>query len=513
MREWWAAGCPEGLSVRAWAVALPAWLLTWAALATVIEDASVILWILIGLSGFLSTGIAMLIGKALARPVRNTRRVATIVGIWIASGAIGLALALLLGVITELLPQRSSMLALLAAACFTCIWFPVGGRFASSVKADVRARSALLGQLARERALAIESARLVEADRRRLVQQTEEVVSEQLAKATGLSADPVAAVAALQAVVDEVVRPLSRELERDEVQEQALVEAVHTMGQVGAQGLPSFIHELRHPGALMLLSTLARIFVSLLIVVGLDEWRPVPTATWILFGAIAVYTIVASSLTVLAAARTAASERNLRFAVEAAEWASSRLRQLAWSERERLSRSIHGEAQAQIVAAALQIQLGQTDDIDGKVRALDRSIHALLSVEEPATDWRATMERILKVWDYSIEVRSRIDDDAAGQLDCDPVAARAVVSVLRESLTNAVRHGQARTIDIIVQRERLDLLRMDIVDDGSQVSAPGEPGIGTRTLDAACHEWCLNNSATGHRLTAWIPTSGGVTHG
>lgn len=513
MGTWWAAGCPEGLSVRAWAVALPAWLLTWAALASVVPGSDIVLWILVGLSGFLLTGIAMLVGAISVNCVRGPHRTVGTVVVWVVAGVLGLVMSMLVGAVTELRPDRSSALSFLAAACFTCVWFPVGGRFASSVKADLKARSQLLGQLARERALALESAQLVEADRRRLVNQTEQVVVEQLSKATALSADPVAAAAALRAVVDEVVRPLSHELGRDDVQEQALVESVHTMGQVAARPLTAFLGELRRPGTTMALSTIGRIVVSVAVVIGLNGWGPVPASTLIVLAVLAGYTLVASALVVLATARSDESERELLLAVEAAEWASSRLRQLAWSERERLGRSIHGDAQAQIVATALQIQLGQHHDIDGQVKALEHSIHDLLETDERTRDWRATLKRILKVWDYSVTVSVRIDDAAASRLDADPIAAHALVSVVREAVTNAVRHGQARSIDIVVELERDDLVHLDVIDDGTDQHEPRPPGIGSRTMTAACHEWHLNNTTSGHCLLAWIPTSGGVAHG
>lgn len=512
VETWWRSGCPGGLTARAWFMALPPWLLTWAALALTVVNASVLMWVLIGLSGYIVVGLVMLLGDRLVRGLPPRWRTMATVVVWMASGATGFATAMLLGHVTALAPEGSPLAGIVASSIFGAAWFPVGGRFADAVETDAQSRAVLLRQLARERALALQSAQLVDADRRRLVQQTEDVVSEQLRKATALSADPDAAAAALQTVVDEVVRPLSRELERGDVQEQALVEAVHTMGAVSPRSLVEFRTALGRPGVGVVATTLFRIAMSVSIVIGFDEWRPLGAQTWAILGVLACYTVLASALFLLAFTRAQASAEDLSRAVESAEWAASRLRQLAWSERERLGRSIHGDAQARIVATALQIQLGHHDDIHQRVQALEQDIHSLLVAGEDSADWRAVWDRILRVWEYSIEVHALIAPEAVSRLDDDAVAAHAVVSVMREAVTNSVRHGQARNIDIEVALDHDDMLRMVIADDGMTSDANGAPGLGSRTLDAACHEWHLGANAIGHTLVARIPTRGGVVH-
>lgn len=512
VETWWRDGCPGGLTPRAWFMALPAWLLTWVALALAFPSASFLVWALNGLSGFIVAGLVMLLGDQAIRVLApRLKTVATIV-VWVTAGAFGFTTTMVLGDVMALAPKGSPIAGVLVSAAFAVAWFPVGGRFAHAVQTDARSRAVLLRQLARERALALESAQLVEADRRRLVQQTEEVVSEQLRKATVLSADPMAAAVALQTVVDEVVRPLSRELERGDVQEQALVEAVQTMGAVSPRALGEFRSALARPGLGVVATTLLRVAISVSIVFGLNDWRPLGPATLAVLGVIAGYTVVASALFLLAFARAQASAEDLSRAVENAEWAASRLRQLAWSERERLGRSIHGDAQARIVATALQIQLGHHDDIDQRVQELEQDIRALLGAGEDATDWRVVWERILRVWEYSIEVHALIAPEAAARLDDDAVAAHAVVSVMREAVTNSVRHGHARNIDIEVALDHGDMLRMVIADDGTTADKTGAPGLGSRTLDSVCLEWHLSMNAIGHTLIARIPTRGGVVH-
>lgn len=512
LHAWWRKGCPEGLSVRAWLMALPAWLLTWLALALTTPGAAIVAWVLMGLSGFIVAGMVLLVAAPIVHALGDRMRAWVTVLVWALAGAAGIVASLALGLLAGLAPGATGLGPVAAAVVFAVAWFPVGGRFACAVRTDARTREALLRQLARERALALESARLVDADRRRLVQQTEAVVSDQLRKATALTADPEAAAGALQAVVDEVVRPLSRELERGEVHESALVEAVHSIGAVSPRPLSDFASQLRRPSTPVVLTTLFRIALAFVAVMAVTNWQWPTTGAVLALLLLAVYAVISSGLLVLAIARADASARELSLAVDGAEWAASRLRQLAWSERERLGRVIHGEAQARIVATALQIQLGESNDVEDRVASLETDIHRALVAEEDEADWRRVWHRVLRVWEYSVDVHQQLDPVAEQRLDDDAVAAHAVVSVMREGVTNAVRHGGARRLDLELSLADDDVLRLVIADDGTGGRPDGPPGMGSRTMDAACLEWNLSTHSIGHTLIARIPTSRGAVH-
>ena len=503
MRGWWGKGCPQALSVRAWVVALPAWLLMTGAAALSRSDGAVIQRLGFALCGFLVAGLVLLVLEpATRRSSQVVRRVVTLLA-WVLAGLFAIGTTALLVRLAGLEASAWRPGTLLIGAALAIAWFPLGGRLASEIAVDAKSGALLLRQLARERALALESARLVDADRLRVIHQTQAVVGDQLRKAVDLSSDPPAAAAALQAVVDEVVRPLSRELERGEVEEQALVEAVHTMGQVSARPMRDFLPELARPGRGTVAMTVLRVAMAVGIVLVATSTQPV-LASWITVTVLGAYAIVMGAALTLAEARTRASEVDLTAAVEAAEWASSRLRQLAWAERERLGKAIHGDAQARIVATALQIQLGKHDDIAERVQVLENDIRNLLAEHEFDQDWRSVWERIVKVWEYSVEVDASVDTQVCPSLDADPVAAYAVVSVLREAVTNAVRHAKATHLDLDLSVDQADVLRFVIADNGTG-SGAGEPGLGSRTLDAVCLDWHLATHAVGHTLVARIP--------
>ncbi len=511
--DWWRAGCPAGLSWRAGALALPAWLLSAAAITGTTTRESFVAWLLLSLAGSLTAGILLLLLAPIAKRLVGLPGAAAVVLVWALAGIAGLVLQLWLASITEIDHPEMTPSVLVTAVAFMWAWLPIGGRISSAIRLDRSTRAVLLRQLARERALALESARLVESDRNRVLEQTARVVSEQLLKATELSSDPDAAAAALQDVVDEVLRPLSHELARGEVHEQTLVETVHTMGAASPRPLSDFLPVLRNPSIGLLGITIVRPIIVLAIIVSATGQMIPLGNSWLWLALLAVYSCAISASYLLAEARTTSSLRELSLAVDAAEWAAARLRQLAWSERERLGQSIHGEAQARIVATALSIQLGRSEEVEEQLAMLSDDIHELLVTSHYETDWRAVWSRILQVWEYSIEIHQDIDESTARRLDADSVAAHAVVSVLREGATNAVRHGKARCLDIQLSTDVRDRIHLAMVDDGTQGANPGTPGMGSHTMDAVCMDWMLITTPTGHRLDARIPTIQEGDHG
>ena len=183
------------------------------------------------------------------------------------------------------------------------------------------------------------------------------------------------------------------------------------------------------------------------------------------------------------------SETLLAEAARAAEWASARLRERAWSEQRQLGRLLHGEVQARIVSLALQLQLNPPDDVAGAIAALEADLRITLTRQE-AVPWRRRLERLRAVWEDSIGLEVIIDARAEAMLAHDAVAAFATAEVIGEGITNAVRHGGADHVRITVTGSP-SVLALEVVDDGRQDMERGHAGMGGRMLDQACIDWTL----------------------
>lgn len=109
----------------------------------------------------------------------------------------------------------------------------------------------------------------------------------------------------------------------------------------------------------------------------------------------------------------------------------------------------------------------------------------------------------------AIECRIDFDREAVAGLPADPEAALAWV--VREGVTNVVRHSAARTCAIGVSREA-ELIRVEVRDDGrgGASSAEGNGLRGLRDRLAAMGGWCEARGRPdgGFVLTASVPAAG-----
>lgn len=225
-----------------------------------------------------------------------------------------------------------------------------------------------------------------------------------------------------------------------------------------------------------------------------------------------------SSLLVLTATAGAAAERvvrasraeaesRLREVTEQARWSSARLRQSTWVQQQQLARLLHGEAQARIVSLALQLQLNPPADVGGAIATLSADINRRLG-QDHLGDWQEALAQTKILWARAIDLDITVDASAQAALIADPTAARATAEVMRESITNAVRHGAARHVLVRIQVEG-SMIIFEADDDGAGIHEPMAAGMGHAMMDAVCLEWALIDGPSG-RLRAALPVVRGV---
>ena len=165
------------------------------------------------------------------------------------------------------------------------------------------------------------------------------------------------------------------------------------------------------------------------------------------------------------------------------------------SERTRIARDIHDNVGHLLTRAIMQIQAGRvvaqskgdqsTEQILGDVgKTLDeamttirRSVHDL---EDEGTDFASQME------DASSEASmGRLKVDLNNGIETAPApVCRCLATIVREALTNTVRHSSARSAQVIL-RDLPAFWQMVVQDDGGiQQSQPDSRGMGLADMEA-----------------------------
>lgn len=204
---------------------------------------------------------------------------------------------------------------------------------------------------------------------------------------------------------------------------------------------------------------------------------------------------------------------------------ASDMRRARLNERTRIAREIHDNvghtltraimmAQAdQVVAttlgdaghAAQFARIGAT--LDEAMTMIRRSVHDL---KDEGTDFQGMMEDAAAVSEGSA-LRVRLVD---GIRQAPSALAHCFAAIIREALTNTVRHGAAReaTVRLI---DLPGLWQLVVQDDGGQPERPASPGGGIGLADIEERARALGGTATcgpyaqGWRVFVSVPKTGG----
>ncbi len=165
------------------------------------------------------------------------------------------------------------------------------------------------------------------------------------------------------------------------------------------------------------------------------------------------------------------------------------------SERTRIARDIHDNVGHLLTRAIMQVQAGRVvaqskgdqsteqilDDVgktlDAAMTTIRRSVHDL---EDEGTDFASQME------DASSEASmGRLKVDLNNGIETAPApVCRCLATIVREALTNTVRHSSARSAQVIL-RDLPAFWQMVVQDDGgSQQSQPDSRGMGLADMEA-----------------------------
>ena len=166
-------------------------------------------------------------------------------------------------------------------------------------------------------------------------------------------------------------------------------------------------------------------------------------------------------------------------------WRVKRLQMIQWSQQRGTARALHGPVQSAIAAAAQRLR--STDELDaGELRS--QLVALLESGAEPGdSSWSSGISRTMATWDGLCSVEVRASESATAGLQSDHVCAEIAVEIVAEAVSNAVRHGSARNVEVTVGEtpHRVELL---ITDDGSG-EAGFHVGLGTRLLEDCALAW------------------------
>ena len=175
---------------------------------------------------------------------------------------------------------------------------------------------------------------------------------------------------------------------------------------------------------------------------------------------------------------------------------NSQLRQEVWLNRRRIASILHGSVQAALYASAIKLAKVESPtrvEIESVQQDIAAAISKLESGEAGET-FVDVLQQIQDVWEGAVEVElPEITPQILQQLESNQVASACAAEVVREAVSNAVKHGKAEHVVIALEQTNPHLLGITVTNDGQPLPAEIEAGYGSTILDEVAFSWQLEN--------------------
>ncbi|WP_138315823.1 hypothetical protein [Rhodoluna limnophila] len=187
---------------------------------------------------------------------------------------------------------------------------------------------------------------------------------------------------------------------------------------------------------------------------------------------------------------------------------TAQFRQELWLNRRRVASVIHGPIQSALYASAIRLSQEQVKSA-AYIEAIEADIvGALKKLEtiEEQESFDEVLNQIKTMWDGVIELNlPPLNTDWADRVRENPVATACFTSVIRESVSNAAKHGKATKVWVEVEQTEEHILQLKIVNNGVALENTLVPGFGSSILDEVSLGWRLYNTDNGATLEIKVP--------
>lgn len=219
-------------------------------------------------------------------------------------------------------------------------------------------------------------------------------------------------------------------------------------------------------------------------------------------------------LALIASARAgqAAAADRIKGTTEELTWTLARTFAIRWQQRGDLARALHGPVQSAIYAAIEQLGRGGGPGAFDQAKAgLEASLVQALNPGSPAGDVEEALNEAAAVWRGIARVWVSITHGAGQALDGDEVCRGLVVDTSIEAISNAIRHGGARTVRVTVTQRDERLLQVDFEDDGGGFDGSEATGLGMELLRSCSVDVSHGAEGGWNRIRALLPIGTGTT--
>lgn len=184
--------------------------------------------------------------------------------------------------------------------------------------------------------------------------------------------------------------------------------------------------------------------------------------------------------------------------------------QRIWVERRKWALRIHGTVQASLTAALARLGKSGTlssEELKLVKQHISQARKGLVETEN-TFNLKNSLKQIKDTWEGLIEVNIDLKSNAAKALLQDSWAGVCANEIVKESVSNSMKHGKATRVDVHFESAESGFIRIIAEDNGRGLPNQFRPGLGSQILDEVAYPWSLTKKPEGGtRLEARIPVA------
>lgn len=254
--------------------------------------------------------------------------------------------------------------------------------------------------------------------------------------------------------------------------------------------------------ALGLVASILTLQLSQLVGSNLSEQAAIPT---IVFSQAMLVTLYAYQLVKI---QVLVAQEELQAVVTKLELVTSGLRQEAWVMQRNIATVLHGPVQAAMYSAALRLSQAKrpSDKLTASIKAEINAAIARLSSPDflEGENVATVLRQIQELWDGLANISIEVDSSLMQELKKQPIPSQCVIEIAREGVSNAIKHGKAKEISISIKLQNPQMLRVSVANDGLTPDSSSEYGVGTALLNELSHSWEILSRDNQTELVAMV---------
>jgi len=179
--------------------------------------------------------------------------------------------------------------------------------------------------------------------------------------------------------------------------------------------------------------------------------------------------------------------------------------------RKNISRVLHGPVQEAVASSLRKLHTSPelaTDKgfFDGVRDKIQLALNSLDTDTTAPIDLLQELDDLAEVWEGSVAIHHTIRATTISTLDNHPGTAQILLELIREACQNAIKHGNATSIQITVEIDTTaNTALLTVTNDGTPVAPHTEPGMGTTLFDDLTLSWERKPTPGGVKVSASLP--------